>query len=154
MTSLKLSRTSFSVGLLTLTTILVSLVLFGQYRDDSFLQFMESSAPTLSHVILHAVGLGLSSVLLAISLMAFLRDRRARFLSLTGAFAGLVIKQTIDLRDAFLALGEFILPGTTIELGHFLDLMVILLLAVGILGSAMPANALMHRAGSLDTPEH
>ena len=122
-----------------------------QDRDDVFLRLVESSVPTLSHVILHAVGVGFSSVLLAISLVAFLRDHRTRFLFLTGAFAGLAIKQTIGLGDAFLTLGEFILPGTTLELGHFLDLIVILLLSFGILRSAIPASALAHRAGSVDT---
>jgi hypothetical protein len=90
---------------------------------------------------------------LAISLVAFVRDRRGRFLFLTGAFAGLAVKQIIGLGDAFWALGEFILPGTTIELGHLLDLIVILLLASGILRSAIPASALANRDGPVDIPE-
>jgi len=153
MNVLRLGRIPIFVGLLVLTTIVASLFIFSQDRDDALLHLMETSAPNLFHVILHAVGVGLSSVLLAISLVAFLRDRRGRLVSLTGAFVGLTIKQIIGLEDAFWALGEFILPGTTIELGHFLDLIVILLLASGILRSAVPASALAHRDGPVDIPE-
>ncbi len=135
-----ITRFPVELALATLVTVSFATILYDAVSPmfgvrHSYLSLLGTDMPlqTIYHMTIHSVSLCLSLLLLAISSTAFLRDRRSGLLYLTGAFALILVREMTELGRLALFSAELTLLGSTIEVGHILDLVIVSLFSLGTL---------------------
>lgn len=78
------------------------------------------------HVILHIITIVVAFGLFVLSAISYIRDRRVKFLYITGAFLAFFIKEII------LALSYFIYSNADPVITHPLNLIILILFFVGV----------------------
>jgi hypothetical protein len=81
---------------------------------------------SLPEDLIHASLVGLSAIVLSISILAYLRRRGSRYLFLTLAFTFLTLGQIVDLAETLWLSGQLILlPLLEVHLSHFFDFLML-----------------------------
>lgn len=78
------------------------------------------------HVILHIITIAVAFGLFVLSAISYLRDRRVKFLYITGAFIAFFIKEII------LALSTFVYLNADPVITHPLNLVILILFFLGV----------------------
>ena len=76
--------------------------------------------------MVHVFLVGLSTAILAVSILAYLRKRNSRYLLLSLAFTFLSLSQTVDLVETlFMSSQLIVLPIIEVHLSHFFDFLML-----------------------------
>jgi hypothetical protein len=82
--------------------------------------------PLIADDMVHVFLVGLSTAILAVSILAYLRKRNSRYLLLSVAFTFLTLSQTVDLVETlFMSSQLIVLPIIEVHLSHFFEFLML-----------------------------
>lgn len=129
---------SRSIGVVKLLRYLLLLPLVPAFAITTVTS--ESIGFTL-HQTLHLFSVVMALFLASLATLAYLRDRRRRFLFLSGAFFIFTANESITFLANFISTFELIVPVINDPLGHALNLAMLTLFAGGLfVGDRVRAN--------------